>query len=113
VVPQITPDNKIIMSVEVRKDSVGQNVQQQGGGSVPSIDTRNVITQISVNNGDTAVIGGIFEETIRNDVDKVPFLGDLPFLGYLFKTTGKSNEKTELLIFLTPRVVKDTVSSVR
>ena len=62
VVPQITPDNKIIMGVEVRKDSVGQNVQQQGGGSVPSIDTRNVITQIMVNNGDTAVIGGIFEE---------------------------------------------------
>ena len=110
VTPQITPDNRIIMTVEIRKDSVGQYVQQGGGFQVPSIDTKNVTTQIAVNNGDTAVIGGIFEETIRNDVDKVPFLGDLPFLGYLFKTTGKSNEKTELLIFLTPRVVKDTVT---
>ncbi len=113
VTPQITPDNRIIMTVEIRKDSVGQYVQLGGGFQVPSIDTKNVTTQISVNNGDTAVIGGIYEETIRNDTDKVPFLGDLPFLGYLFKTTGKSNEKTELLIFLTPRVVKDTVTSVR
>ena len=113
VTPQITPDNRIIMTVEIRKDSVGQYVQLGGGFAVPSIDTKNVTTQISVNNGDTAVIGGIFEETIRNDVDKVPFLGDLPFIGYLFKTTGKSNEKTELLIFLTPRVVKESVTSVQ
>jgi type IV pilus assembly protein PilQ len=66
-----------------------------------------------VNNGDTAVIGGIYEEIIRNEVDKVPFLGDLPVMGYLFKTTSKSSEKTELLIFLTPRVVKDSVTAVR
>ncbi len=113
VTPQITPDNRIIMNVEVRKDSVGQNVQQQGGGSVPSIDTRNVITQISVNNGDTAVIGGIYEESVISDVTKVPFLGDIPGLGYLFKRTGRATEKTELLIFLTPRVVKEAVTSVR
>src|SRR5437773_8218984 len=80
VTPQITPDNRIIMGVEIRKDSIGQNVPQQGGGSVPSIDTRNVITQISVNNGDTAVIGGIFEENINTDISKVPLLGDIPFL---------------------------------
>jgi type IV pilus assembly protein PilQ len=80
---------------------------------VPSIDTRNVMTQITVNNGDTAVIGGIYEEIIRNEVDKVPFLGDLPVMGYLFKTTSKTSEKTELLIFLTPRVVKDSVTAVR
>ena len=78
-----------------------------------SIDTRNVTTQIAVNNGDTAVIGGIYEETLRNEVDKVPWLGDLPLVGYLFKTTLKSSEKTELLIFLTPRVVKDSVTAVR
>jgi type IV pilus assembly protein PilQ len=72
-----------------------------------------VITQISVNNGDTAVIGGIYEEVVNNDVTKVPFLGDLPLFGYLFKTTGRTSEKTELLIFLTPRIVKDTVTSVR
>jgi type IV pilus assembly protein PilQ len=113
VTPQITPDNRIIMTVEVRKDQVGQFVQLGGGFQVPSIDTRNVMTQITVNNGDTAVIGGIYEEIIRNEVDKVPFLGDLPVMGYLFKTTSKTSEKTELLIFLTPRVVKDSVTAVR
>jgi type IV pilus assembly protein PilQ len=113
VTPQITPDNRIIMTVEVRKDQVGQFVQLGGGFQVPSIDTRNVATQIAVNNGDTAVIGGIYEETLRNEVDKVPFLGDLPLLGHLFKTTLKSSEKTELLIFLTPRVVKESVTAVR
>ena len=113
VTPQITPDNRIIMTVEVRKDQVGQFVQLGGGFQVPSIDTRNVATQIAVNNGDTAVIGGIYEETLRNEVDKVPFLGDLPVLGHLFKTTLKSSEKTELLIFLTPRVVKESVTAVR
>ena len=113
VTPQITPDNRIIMVVEIRKDSVGQFVQLGGGFSVPSIDTKNVITQIHVNNGDTAVIGGIFEEEIRNDVTQVPFLGNLPILGYLFKQTGTSSKKTELLIFLTPRIVKESVNSVR
>jgi type IV pilus assembly protein PilQ len=113
VTPQITPDNRIIMTVEVRKDSVGQYVQLGGGFAVPSIDTRNVLTQIHVNNGDTAVIGGIFEETITNSVEKVPLLGDIPFLGYLFKTTCRTSDKQELLIFLTPRVVKDTINTVK
>jgi type IV pilus assembly protein PilQ len=113
VTPQITPDNRIIMTVEIRKDSVGQFVPVAGGGFVPSIDTKNVITQIAVNNGDTAVIGGIYEETVNNDVTKLPFLGDLPVLGYLFKTTNKNIEKSELLIFLTPRVVKESVTAVR
>ena len=97
----------------MRKDTVGQFVQLGGGFSVPSIDTKNVTTQILVNNGDTAVIGGIYEETIRNDVTQVPWLGNIPILGYLFKQTGNSSEKAELLIFLTPRVIKDTVTSVR
>ncbi|HEY2864867.1 MAG TPA: type IV pilus secretin PilQ [Casimicrobiaceae bacterium] len=113
VTPQITPDNRIIMTVEIRKDAVGQFVPVQGGGFVPAIDTKNVITTIGVNNGDTAVIGGIYEETLNNDVTKVPFLGDLPYLGYLFKTTNKNVEKTELLIFLTPRIVKESVTAVR
>ncbi len=110
VTPQITPDNRIIMTVEIRKDSVGQYVQLGGGFAVPSIDTKNVTTQIAVNNGDTAVIGGIYEETINNDVTKVPFLGDLPIVGWAFRLQGRTSEKTELLIFLTPRVVKDTVN---
>ena len=113
VTPQITPDGRVIMQVEIRKDAVGQLVNVQGGGQVPAIDTKNVLTQIAVNNGDTAVIGGIYEEVIRNDVTKVPFLGDVPVVGYLFKNNSRSSEKTELLIFLTPRVVKDTVTSVR
>ncbi len=113
VTPQITPDNRIIMTVEIRKDSVGQLVNLGGGFTVPAIDTKNVTTQIAVNNGDTAVIGGIYEETVNNDVTKLPFLGDLPVVGYLFKTTNKNIEKTELLIFLTPRVVKESITAVR
>jgi type IV pilus assembly protein PilQ len=112
VTPQILPDNRIVMTVEVRKDTVGQIVVIQGS-QYPSIDTRNVTTQIAVNNGDTAVIGGIFEETNNNDVTKVPLLGDIPIFGYLFKTTSKSSEKTELLIFLTPRIIKESVTAVR
>jgi type IV pilus assembly protein PilQ len=113
VTPQITPDGRVIMQVEIRKDSVGQLVNVQGGGQVPAIDTKNVLTQIAVNNGDTAVIGGIYEEVIRSDKTQVPFLGDVPVLGNLFKNTTRSSQKTELLIFLTPRVVRDTVSAVR
>jgi type IV pilus assembly protein PilQ len=113
VTPQITPDNRIIMTVEVRKDSVGQMVNLGGGFQVPSIDTRNVTTQISVNNGDTAVIGGIYEETVTNTIDKVPFLGDVPLFGYLFKSTGRTAEKQELLIFLTPRVIKESINAVK
>ena len=113
VTPQITPDGRIIMSIEIRKDSVGQFVPVQGGGFVPSIDTKNVTTQIAVNNGETAVIGGIYEEEVRNDVTKVPLLGDIPFFGYAFKTTDRHANKTELLIFLTPRVIKDTVNALK
>ena len=113
VTPQITPDNRVIMAVEVRKDAVGLNVPQQGGGSVPSIDTRSVTTQISVNNGDTAVIGGIFEDEAKDEVSKVPVLGDIPVFGYLFKRTSRTSEKKELLIFLTPRIIKETAISVR
>jgi type IV pilus assembly protein PilQ len=101
------------MNVEIRKDSVGAMVNLGGGFQVPSIDTRNVATQIAVNNGDTAVIGGIYEETITNNVDKVPLLGDIPFFGYLFKTTGRTSEKQELLIFLTPRVIKESINAVK
>ena len=105
VTPQITPDDRIIMDLEVKKDSVGQIF-----AGVPSVDTRKVITQILVNNGETAVLGGIYEQTVRNDVDKVPLFGDLPVLGNLFKNTARRDEKTELLIFITPRVVKESLN---
>jgi type IV pilus assembly protein PilQ len=105
VTPQITPDNKIIMDLEVKKDRVGQIF-----AGVPSIDTQRVQTQVLVSNGETAVLGGIYEQTERNDVDKVPFFGDLPFIGNVFKRTTKSNEKTELLIFITPKVLDEDLN---
>jgi type IV pilus assembly protein PilQ len=105
VTPQITPDDKVIMDLEVKKDSVG-NVF----AGVPSIDTRKVTTQILVDNGETAVLGGIYEQTQRNDVDKVPGFGDLPLLGGLFRNTVKQDDKSELLIFITPKILKDSAS---
>ncbi|MCB5188757.1 type IV pilus secretin PilQ [Methylobacillus caricis] len=105
VTPQITPDEKIIMDLEVKKDKVGQIF-----ASVPSIDTQRVQTQVLVANGETAVLGGIYEQTERNDVDKVPFFGDLPFIGNVFKRRTKQNDKTELLIFITPKVMDENLS---
>jgi type IV pilus assembly protein PilQ len=105
VTPQITPDDKIIMDLEVRKDSVGVIF-----GGIPSIDTKKVNTQVLVDNGDTVVLGGIFEQTIRTTVDKVPWLGDIPFIGFLFRHTVSQDDKTELLIFITPRIIKDSLS---
>lgn len=105
VTPQITPDNKIIMDLIVKKDRVGQIFN-----NVPSIDTQNVKTQVLVDNGETAVLGGIYEQTDRNEVTKVPFFGNLPFVGNLFKNTLKNVTKTELLIFVTPKVMDENLS---
>jgi type IV pilus assembly protein PilQ len=104
VTPQITPDDKIIMDLEVKKDSVGAVVN-----NVPSIDTQSIATQVLVSNGETAVLGGIFQQTERNDVDKVPFFGDLPVLGNLFKRRTTQADKTELLIFITPKIMDDSL----
>ena len=105
VTPQITPDDKVLMDIEIKKDSVGQIF-----GGIPSIDTKTVKTSVLVDNGETAVLGGIFETTTRTDVTKVPLLGDIPFVGNLFKRTLKQQDKTELLIFITPRIIKDALS---
>ncbi|HEX6633073.1 MAG TPA: type IV pilus secretin PilQ, partial [Usitatibacter sp.] len=105
VTPRITPDDRIIMDLEVKKDSVGQIFS-----GIPSVDTKKVNTQVLVDNGDTIVLGGIFEQTTRTTVDKVPLLGDLPVVGYLFKRTVKQDDKTELLIFVTPKIVKDALT---
>jgi type IV pilus assembly protein PilQ len=105
VTPRITPDDRIIMDLEVKKDSVGQIFT-----GIPSIDTKKVNTQVLVDNGDTIVLGGIFEQTTRTTVDKVPFLGDMPFVGVLFRRTVKQDDKTELLIFVTPKIVKDALT---
>jgi type IV pilus assembly protein PilQ len=109
VTPRITPDDKIIMDLDVTKNSIGQLINS-AVGQVPTIDTKKVSTQVLVDNGDTIVLGGIFEQTTRTTVTKVPFLGDVPFLGALFRNSVKQDDKTELLIFVTPRIVKDTLS---
>jgi type IV pilus assembly protein PilQ len=107
VTPQITPDDRVILDLEVNKDSVGQLVPSATGGFVPSIDTRSITTQVLVNDGQTVVLGGIMETEERDTEKKVPWLGDIPGLGYLFKTSGKSNQRDELLIFVTPKILRE------
>jgi len=107
VTPQITPDDRIIMDLHVTKDSVGENVTTERGGSVPSIDTRSIETQVLVNNGQTVVLGGIYETDQRETITKVPYLGDIPFLGVLFRSTRVQSQKSELLIFVTPKILKE------
>jgi type IV pilus assembly protein PilQ len=107
VTPLITPDNRVIMDIDVSDDSVGQQVTSATGGTVPSIDTREVITQVLVNDGQTVVLGGILETTKTKQANKIPFLGDIPILGYLFRSTVDINDKTELLIFITPKILRE------
>jgi type IV pilus assembly protein PilQ len=113
VTPQITPDNRIIMLLDIKKDEVDQLVPQGSGGFVPSIAVRSVTTQIIVNNGDTAVIGGIFEGISRQDIGKVPFLGDIPVVGNLFKNTADQDDKVEMLVFITPRIIQENLNTLR
>lgn len=105
VTPQITPDDQIIMKIKVNKDSRGQ-ITPAGF----AIDTKQVETLARVENGGTVVIGGIYQEIEQKDVTKVPFLGDIPYLGVLFKTTKTTSQKRELLVFITPKIVKDDLS---
>jgi len=107
VTPLITPDNRVILDLNISKDSVGQLVQSATGGTVPSIDTRQIITQVLVNDGQTVVLGGILETTKTDNQTKVPLIGDIPVLGHLFKTTTNINKKTELLIFITPKILRE------
>jgi type IV pilus assembly protein PilQ len=105
VTPKITPDGNVFLDVDVNKDSVG--IQTTNGFA---IDTKHVQTQVLVENGGTVVIGGIYTQNERTDVNKVPLLGDIPVVGNLFKSTNKINNRTELLVFLTPRVLSDQLS---
>jgi len=107
VTPQITPDDKIIMDLLVHKDSVGELTPSATGGLVPSIDTRSVETQVLVADGQTVVLGGIYETERRETINKVPFLGDIPGLGVLFRSTSNTTNKAELLIFVTPRILEE------
>ncbi|MGO4810293.1 type IV pilus secretin PilQ, partial [Cupriavidus sp. 2MCAB6] len=105
VTPQITPEGNVLLDVDVNKDSVG--IQTTSGFA---IDTKHVQTQVLVENGGTVVIGGIYSQTESNNVNKVPLLGDIPILGNFFKDNAKVNNRTELLVFLTPRVLNDSMS---
>jgi type IV pilus assembly protein PilQ len=110
VKPQITPDNRIILDLDVKDDSVGSVVVASGGVNVPSIDTREIATQVLVNDGQTVVLGGILSTTQREDDTKVPYLGDIPVLGHLFKSTSHKDNKDELMIFITPKIVREGVN---
>jgi len=104
VTPQITPDDRIVMDLEVNKDEVGAIFL-----GVPSIDTRSVKTQVLVDNGETVVLGGIYEQRKTKSSTRVPFFGDLPYVGFLFKTNSSEDTKRELLVFVTPKIIKDSL----
>ena len=106
VKPQITPEGSVIMVLDINKDSVGQSTPQGF-----AIDTKHVQTEVLVENGGTVVIGGIFTQTDSSDVNKVPFLGDVPVVGALFRNTTKVSTKTELLIFITPKIVTERAAA--
>ncbi len=102
VTPQITPDNRVIMDLTITKDSVGEIFN-----GVPSIDTRELVTQVVVNDGETVVLGGIYEtEEIRTET-KVPGLGNIPGIGHLFRNRSTENNNAELLIFVTPKILRE------
>ncbi len=107
VTPQITPDDRVILDLTVKKDSVGQLVPSATGGFVPSIDTRNIQTQVLVKDGQTVVLGGIMETERRDSEKKVPGLGDVPIIGNLFKSKSRINNRDELLIFVTPKILRE------
>jgi len=106
VTPQITPDDRVIMDLNVSKDSVGQIYN-----NVPSVNTRAINTQVLVENGETVVLGGIYESTRSKEVSKVPLLGDIPYLGALFRNTTQVDNKVELLIFVTPKILKASLGT--
>ncbi len=115
VTPHITPDGRIIMDLQINQDSVGDNVviaSSTGGSStsVPSIDTNKIQTSVLVDDGETVVLGGVFKNETTDTVNKVPFLGDLPVLGRLFRSNSKTELKQELLIFITPKVVHNVIA---
>ncbi len=110
VTPQITPDERIIMDLVVNNDTVGERFGS-GALDVPSIDTREVSTQVLVNNGETVVLGGVYQQVTRNEVNRVPFFSDLPLVGRLFTNTEVEDDKTELLVFITPKIIKETIGA--
>ena len=107
VTPLITPDNRVQLELDIKQDSVGEIYQTGRGGSVPSIDTRELSTSVLVNNGETVVLGGIFQDERNRKEDRVPYLSSIPVLGNLFKRRSNETRKRELLIFVTPTIVEE------
>ena len=109
VTPNITPDDRILLDLVVNQDSVGEFVPSGTGGLIPTIDTTELTTQVLVGNGETVVLGGVFKTEEITQVQKVPFLGDIPYLGTLFKSTANKSSKNETLIFITPRILSEAL----
>jgi len=106
VTPTITSDNRVFLNMNVKKDEVDQLITLEGYGTVPSINRREINTAVLVEDGQTVVIGGVYEFSDRSSIAKVPFLGDVPFLGNLFKKRGRGKDKAELLVFVTPKILR-------
>jgi type IV pilus assembly protein PilQ len=113
VTPQITPDDRVSMKLVVTNDSVGEQVPSGFGGFIPSIDTNEVETDVLVDNGQTIVLGGVYQQDKSNSISRVPFFGDLPFVGVLFRNTATENNKSELLVFITPKIISEQLKLVR
>ncbi|NMW23640.1 type IV pilus secretin PilQ [Rhodanobacter soli] len=109
VTPTITADNRVYLMINVKKDALAGYVDAPGSGKIPTIDTREINTSVLVDNGQTVVLGGIYEINKSNTMTKVPGLGDIPGIGMLFRKTSRTNTKAELLIFVTPRILSDTL----
>jgi type IV pilus assembly protein PilQ len=109
VTPNITPDDRILLNLVINQDSVGDLVPSGTGGAIPTIDTTQLTTQVLVGNGETVVLGGVFRTEDVESVSKVPFFGDIPYVGNLFKSTSSQQTKTETLIFITPRILAETL----
>jgi len=108
VTPQITPDNNVILDLHVTQDDIYQDVST-GTGTAKALSTQAINTQVLVKNGETLVLGGIYNRSIKKTVSKVPVLGDIPGVGVLFRNTLNTNTKKELLIFVTPKIVNGTL----
>lgn len=109
VTPTITNDERVVLALAVKKDNIAALVANPGGGFVPQIDKREINTTVLVDDGQTVVLGGVYEVETRDDVKKVPFLGDIPGVGALFRNKTNRNEKAELLIFVTPRILNESL----
>jgi type IV pilus assembly protein PilQ len=107
--PTITADNRIFLTLDVKKDAINSLVPNPGGGFVPQLDKREINTSVLVDNGQTVVLGGVYEFDKSTDIKKVPFLGDIPGLGLLFRNTNDQTQKAELLIFVTPRILNESL----